>query len=78
MTYYNRGKNLNEVWFKRDMTAIDHLRVFGTECYVHVPKQKRQKWDKKVLKVSLLDIVVKKMVTEFGSEYKTKPYLAKM
>lgn len=29
---------------------IDHLRIFGTECFVHVPKQKRKKWDRKSVK----------------------------
>lgn len=27
--------------------SVEHFKAFGTECYVHVPKQKRQKWDKK-------------------------------
>ena len=27
--------------------TLSHLRVFGTECYVHIPKQKRHKWDQK-------------------------------
>ncbi|GFU00343.1 uncharacterized protein TNCV_4258831 [Trichonephila clavipes] len=26
------------------------VRVFGTECFVHVPQQKRRKWDKKSVK----------------------------
>ena len=26
---------------------IKRLRIFGTKCYVHQPKQRRQKWDKK-------------------------------
>lgn len=29
---------------------INHLRIFGTECFVHIPKDKRRKLDKKVLK----------------------------
>ncbi|GFR20608.1 retrovirus-related Pol polyprotein from transposon TNT 1-94 [Trichonephila clavata] len=29
---------------------IDHLHVFRTECFVHVPQQKRRKWDKKSVK----------------------------
>ena len=27
--------------------TLGHLRVSGTECYVHIPKQKRHKWDQK-------------------------------
>ena len=30
--------------------AIDHLRIFGTECFVHIPKVKRKKWDAKSIK----------------------------
>ncbi|KRX48988.1 hypothetical protein T09_8894 [Trichinella sp. T9] len=36
-----------ELWFKRDPVSIDHFHVFGTECFVHVPKQRRRKWEKK-------------------------------
>ncbi|UYV74741.1 hypothetical protein LAZ67_12000762 [Cordylochernes scorpioides] len=28
-------------------TAVDHLRIFGTECFVHVPDEKRRKLDAK-------------------------------
>lgn len=28
-------------------SGISHLRVFGTKVYVHIPKQKRLKWDSK-------------------------------
>lgn len=27
--------------------TFDHMRIFGTHCFVHVPKQKRRKGDKK-------------------------------
>jgi hypothetical protein len=27
--------------------TLSHLRVFGTEFYVHIPKQKKHKWDPK-------------------------------
>jgi len=27
--------------------TLGHLRVFGTECYVHIPKKKRHNWDQK-------------------------------
>lgn len=38
-----------ELWFNKS-TGIDNLKVFGTECYVHIPQQKRKKIDKKSLK----------------------------
>uniref|UniRef100_A0A5S6Q053 Reverse transcriptase Ty1/copia-type domain-containing protein n=1 Tax=Trichuris muris TaxID=70415 RepID=A0A5S6Q053_TRIMR len=41
------GKSPVELWFKRGPACIDHLRVFGADCFVHVPKQRRHKWDKK-------------------------------
>lgn len=37
-----KGKTPAELWLKKE-TKIDHLRVFGTECFVHVPKQNRHK-----------------------------------
>uniref|UniRef100_A0A5S6Q658 Integrase catalytic domain-containing protein n=1 Tax=Trichuris muris TaxID=70415 RepID=A0A5S6Q658_TRIMR len=42
-----KGKSPFELWFKRGPAPIDHFRVFGAECFVHVPKQRRRKWDKK-------------------------------
>ncbi|KRX34433.1 Retrovirus-related Pol polyprotein from transposon TNT 1-94 [Trichinella murrelli] len=42
-----KGKSPMELWFKRDPVSIDHFHVFGTECFVHVPKQRRRKWEKK-------------------------------
>lgn len=30
--------------------TIEHLKVFGTKCFIHVPKQKRQKLDAKAEK----------------------------
>ncbi len=38
-----------ELWFGKK-AASDHLKVFGTECYVHVPNQRRRKLDAKALK----------------------------
>jgi hypothetical protein len=35
-----------ELWTGKQ-APTDHLRIFGTECFVHVPKQKRQKLDVK-------------------------------
>ncbi|GFS67038.1 retrovirus-related Pol polyprotein from transposon TNT 1-94 [Trichonephila clavipes] len=45
-----KDKTLYELWFSKEVISIDHLRVFGTECFVHVPQQKRRKWDKKSVK----------------------------
>ncbi|GFT20321.1 retrovirus-related Pol polyprotein from transposon TNT 1-94 [Trichonephila clavipes] len=44
-----KDKSLYELQFSKEVISIDHLRVFGTECFVHVPQQKR-KWDKKSVK----------------------------
>ncbi|GFX97551.1 retrovirus-related Pol polyprotein from transposon TNT 1-94 [Trichonephila clavipes] len=45
-----KDKSPYELWFSKEVISIDHLRVFGTECFVHVPQQKRRKWDKKSVK----------------------------
>ena len=43
------GKTPYEL-FHRRRASINHIRVFGTECFVYVPKQKRKKWDNKSIK----------------------------
>ena len=35
------GKPPYELWFNKK-PAVDHLRIFGTDCYVHVPDEKRR------------------------------------
>jgi len=40
------GKIPLELW-TGSYATLGHLRVFGTECYVHIPMQKRHKWDQK-------------------------------
>jgi len=35
-----------ELWTGRE-APVDHMKIFGTDCFVHVPKQKRQKFDAK-------------------------------
>ncbi|POM68330.1 Integrase catalytic core protein [Phytophthora palmivora] len=40
----NQHSSPFELVFKR-APRLDHMRVFGTECYAHVPKQKRKKLD---------------------------------
>ncbi|UYV60529.1 hypothetical protein LAZ67_1001422 [Cordylochernes scorpioides] len=40
------GKTPYELWFDKK-PAVDHLRIFGTECFVHVPDENRRKLDAK-------------------------------
>lgn len=35
-----------ELWFGKK-PRIGHFRVFGSKVFVHIPKEKRRKWDKK-------------------------------
>lgn len=35
-----------QVWFNKDIN-LNYLKIFGTKCHVHVPKQNRKKWDAK-------------------------------
>lgn len=44
-----KNKSPYQVWFNKD-ASMNHLRVFGSVVYVHVPKQKRRKLDKKAKK----------------------------
>jgi hypothetical protein len=39
-------KTPHEVWIGKK-TSLTHLKVFGCEAYVHVPKENRSKLDKK-------------------------------
>lgn len=43
------GKTPFEMWTGRVFDGFDHLRIFGTECYVNVPKQFRAKFDAKAV-----------------------------
>lgn len=40
------NKTSFELFFKKK-PSINHLRVFGSEVFVHIPKEKRRKWNKK-------------------------------
>jgi hypothetical protein len=42
-------KTPHEVWYGKK-PSLQHLRVFGCDSYVHVPKENRSKLDKKVEK----------------------------
>lgn len=44
-----KDKSPFQLWFNRS-PSVNHLRVFGSQVYIHVPKQKRKKWDKKAKK----------------------------
>ncbi|GFQ76742.1 retrovirus-related pol polyprotein from transposon tnt 1-94 [Trichonephila clavata] len=57
-----KDKSPYELRFSKEVITIDHLHVFRTECFIHVPQQKRRKWTKRVLKEFLLATVVKEMV----------------
>lgn len=46
-------KSPHELWFGRK-PRITHLRIVGSECYVHVPSQKRKKMDSKAIKGHLI------------------------
>ena len=37
------GEKTREEVFTRKKPAVDHMRIFGTLVYVHVPKEKRAK-----------------------------------
>lgn len=41
-----KEKSPIELWSKKTV-SLDHFKVFGTKCFVHLPKQKRKKFDKK-------------------------------
>jgi hypothetical protein len=45
----------HEVWIEKK-PSLQHLRVFGCDAYVHVPKENRSKLDKGMKSVSLLVI----------------------
>jgi hypothetical protein len=43
-----------EVWFSNN-PSVTHLKVFGCDAFVHVPKEKRSKLDKKVVKCIFIE-----------------------
>ena len=47
------GKTPYELLFNKSV-KIKHLKIFGTECFIHIPKQKRHKLDRKAHKVYLV------------------------
>ncbi len=47
------GKTPYELWHNKE-APTEHLKVFGTDCFVHIPKQNRKKLDAKSLKGHLV------------------------
>jgi hypothetical protein len=39
----------NEVWYS-NIPSVAHIKVFGCDAFLHVPKEKRSKLDKKAVK----------------------------
>lgn len=48
--FHKDNKTPYEMWTGKK-TRVDHLKTFGCDAYVHVPKQQRRKWDKKSKKM---------------------------
>lgn len=46
-------KSPYELWYNKQ-AKIDHLRVFGGDVFVHIPKEKRQKFDAKSVKCTFV------------------------
>jgi len=63
------GKTPLELWTESYAT-LGHLRAFGTECYVHIPKLKSTSGTRRVGWVDWSNMWVKRMAIEFG--YVTK------
>ncbi|KAK9692781.1 Reverse transcriptase (RNA-dependent DNA polymerase) [Popillia japonica] len=47
------GMTSYEAWTGKK-PSLDHIRTFGSEAFVHVPKEKREKLDKKSMKLILV------------------------
>ncbi len=41
-----RGKTAKELWTEKPPN-VEHLRVFGCRAWVHIPRERRDKWDPK-------------------------------
>lgn len=58
MKYRTASATLNgmtpyEIWFGIK-PSLSNLKIFGSECYVHVPKEQRTKWDAKSIKCMMV------------------------
>ncbi|KAF8774799.1 Copia protein like [Argiope bruennichi] len=54
------SKSPHELWTGEPKTKLDHLKVFGTECYAHVPKIFRSKFEDKSVHGHFVGYVNKK------------------
>ena len=48
------GKTPYELWYGKQET-VDNIRVFGTECFVYISKERRPKWDGRSVKGVLVN-----------------------
>lgn len=51
------NKSLIELWQGKTYDNLDHLSIFGTEGFAHIPKQNRRKFDNEVIKKYLVGYV---------------------
>jgi hypothetical protein len=52
-TRSNNGTPFDQLYYK-SKPRVDHLRIFGSTCYVHVPKESRSKLENKTKKCFFL------------------------
>ncbi|UYV67852.1 hypothetical protein LAZ67_5002251 [Cordylochernes scorpioides] len=62
------GKTPYELWFDKK-PAVDHLRIFRTECFVHVPDEKRRKLDAKSEKEGLVPKTYKEAMDSPNAQF---------
>eukprot|EP00253_Pinus_taeda_P035263 PITA_35263 len=62
-------KTPQEVWTGKE-PSLSHLRVFGCDAYVHVPKEKRTKLDSKSEKCIFIGTVKEAVNSEDGKLWK--------
>ncbi|KAF8777456.1 Retrovirus-related Pol polyprotein like [Argiope bruennichi] len=56
----DESKSPHELWTGEPKTKLDHLKVFGTECYAHIPKIFRSKFEDKSVHGHFVGYVNKK------------------
>ncbi|XP_025836051.1 uncharacterized protein LOC112906335 [Agrilus planipennis] len=54
------GKTPSELFYGRK-PDVSHLRVYGSTCYVHIEKDKRKKFDKKIIEPDTSSVVTLEM-----------------
>ena len=70
-------KTPQEVWTGKK-PSLTHLKVFGCEAYVRVPKENKSKLDRRLKSVSLLGIKMVLKVISFGTQKLRRLCIAKM